>query len=475
MFAVAWMALMPLSLMSAHIGVLVWVWVALLSPGELLYGFMAGVPFNKIVAVITLGMILASRERKDPYFDGMSLLLVLLAMAATMSWAGAIVSTPDGTDLYLKMIKEIMLAFAIMAVMMTRHRMHLLALTIALSFGFIAVKEGLIFLLTAGGHKVVGTGSVGDNNSLATALLMIVPLIYYLARYSAVRAIRIGLLAAMALALVTVVATYSRGGFVGLLVLGGFLVKNSRNKLGSLALVAVAGILTYVLAPDSWFDRVNTINDVSTDGSFMGRVVAWKISWLIAMDNPLFGGGFHAVQRFVVWDTYRPLLYVLDFIKTPPADNVPHAAHSTYFELIGDLGFVGFGLFMATMAMAFWNCFRIGRMCRGHPSLTWAGDLARMMQISLIVYAVTTAALSMGYFELYYILVALTSRCRRTVQLAVHGLAAEVRAVRHAPGQRAPNARPGDGSVGDGSLGDGRPVPAFARQPGRAASPADTR
>ena len=158
MFAVAWMALMPLSLMSAHVGVLVWVWVALLSPGELLYGFMAGVPFNKIVAVITLGMVLASRERKDPYFDGMSLLLVLLAMAATMSWAGAIVSTPDGTDLYLKLIKEIVLAFAIMAVMMTRHRMHLLALTIALSFGFIAVKEGLIFLLTAGGHKVVGTG-----------------------------------------------------------------------------------------------------------------------------------------------------------------------------------------------------------------------------------------------------------------------------------------------------------------------------
>ena len=52
-------------------------------------------------------------------------------------------------------------------------------------------------------------------------------------------------------------------------------------------------------------------------------------------------------------------------------------------------------------------------MCRGHPSLAWASDLARMMQISLIVFAVTTAALSMGYFELYYVLVALTSRCRR--------------------------------------------------------------
>ena len=137
---------------------------------------------------------------------------------------------------------------------------------------------------------MIGTGSVGDNNSLATALLMTVPLIYYLARHSAVRAVRIGLLAALALALVTVVATYSRGGFVGLLVLGGFLVKNSRNKLGSLVLVVLAGTLTYAFAPESWFERLNTIGDASNDGSFMGRVVAWKISWLIAMDHPLFGG-----------------------------------------------------------------------------------------------------------------------------------------------------------------------------------------
>ena len=150
MFALAWMALMPLSLMSAHVGVLVWVWVAMLSPNELLYGFMAGVPFNKIVAVITLGMVLVSKEKKDPYFDGMAFLLVILALAATVSWAGAIVSTPDGTDLYLKLIKEVVLAFAIMAVMTTRHRMQLLVLTVAISFGFLAVKEGLIFLLTAG-------------------------------------------------------------------------------------------------------------------------------------------------------------------------------------------------------------------------------------------------------------------------------------------------------------------------------------
>ena len=419
-FAVVWLALLPLTFMSAHVGVLLWIWVALLSPNELLYGFMAGIPFNKIVAIITLGLITVSKEKKDIYLDGTGVLLILFALAATISWYGGIVSTPDATDLYQKILKEIVLAFAIMAVMTTRHRIHLAVLTVAISFGFLAVKEGLIFLLTGGGHKVLGTGSVGDNNSLAAALLMTIPMMYYLARHSAVRIIRIGLLAALGLAVVTVIATFSRGGFVGLMVVGLFMVKNSRNKFGSFALVVATGVLIYMLAPASWFERLNTINDVSDDGSFMGRVVAWKISWLIAMDHPLFGGGMHAVQRLLVWDTYRPFLYLLDsVIVTPPADTFPHAAHSTYFEVLGDTGFIGLTLFLGVVGLGFWNCRSIMRMGRGHPSLTWAVDLGRMMQITLVVYCVTTALLSMGYFELFYVVVALLSRCRRTVKQAL--------------------------------------------------------
>ena len=151
----------------------------------------------------------------------------------------------------------------------------------------------------------------------------------------------------------------------------------------------------------------------------MGRVVAWKMSWLIAMDRPFFGGGMHAVQNLLVWSTYRPLLPSLDFIVTPPADVVPHAAHSIYFEVLGDTGFVGLFLFLGALASALYNCSWIYRQARGHADLVWAQDLSRMIQISLVIYLVTGAALSMGYFELIYIVLALTSRCRRTVALAL--------------------------------------------------------
>ena len=419
MFALVWMALLPLSLLSAHVGVLLWVWVALLSPNELLYGFMAGVPFNKVVALVTIALFFVSRERKQPYLDATLLLLLLLAASATMSWATGLAPGDDSTDLYEKLIKEIVLAFMISAVMTTRHRLNLLVLTVVVSLGFLAVKEGLISILTAGGHKIIGSLSIGDNNSLATALLMIVPLTWYLARQSAVRAVRVALLCVLGLSVVTVIMTFSRGGFVGLLLLGLFMVAKSGSRVRTFLLVAAVGGLIYSLAPATWFERLDTIKDASNDSSFTGRVVAWKISWLLAMDHPLFGGGPHAVQHAEVWSAYLPGLPALDWIPTPPAGPTPRAAHSIYFEILGDLGFVGLSLFLALVLGAMWQCRQVVRLARGRPELRWAAELAGMAQISMVLYMTTGAALSMGYFELLYIMLALVSRLRRIVRAAV--------------------------------------------------------
>ena len=423
-FALIFAALLPAVFVSPCMGVLVWVWTALLSPNELLYGFMAGVSMNRIVAVITIVAIFISKEKKDPYLDPLLVLLIMFTGVASGSWATSLIASDDGDALFQKVLKEITLAFAITAVMSTRHRMHLLVLAVCAGFGMMGTKEGLIFLLTAGGHKVEGLLSVGDNNSLATALLMIAPFLFYLSRYSDLRLVRVGALAIMGLCLVTTVATYSRGGFVGLLVLGAFMVKNSRNRVTSLVLVAVGAILIWNLAPESWFERLNTIKEADADSSFLGRVNAWKISTLIALDHPLLGGGLHAVQRYPVWQMYRPDLPLLDFVPTPAPDDFPRAAHSSYFEALGDLGFTGLILFLSILGMAFWQCRSISRMARNRPSLDWAVDLARMMQISLVVYVVTTTLLSMAYFEFLYVLLAMISRTRRTMHQAIAAEAA---------------------------------------------------
>ncbi len=96
-FALTWMLLLPMTVMSAHVGVLLWIWVALMSPGEVLYGVMAGVPFNKIVAIITIISIPINMEKKEFYLDGLAIVVLLFTVAATISWLAAIV---PGTDTY---------------------------------------------------------------------------------------------------------------------------------------------------------------------------------------------------------------------------------------------------------------------------------------------------------------------------------------------------------------------------------------
>jgi probable O-glycosylation ligase (exosortase A-associated) len=355
-------------------------------------------------------------EKKEFYLDKLSILILLFTISATISWLTALVPGADTDALYQKLVKEVVLFFAITSVMITRHRIHLVLVIITLSIGFFSVKEGLIFALTAGGHKITGSGAIGDNNALATAMLMTVPILYYLYRYSALKPVRLGFLAALVLSVIATIGTYSRGGSIGMLIVGLFMVKNSRHKISTAAFFILVAAFVYSLAPADWFDRLSTINSATDDGSFMGRVVAWKMSVLVALDNPLTGGGPHSIHRLLVWDTYRPLLPRLDFVTTPPADTLPHAAHSIWFEILGDLGLPGMLLFLGILALAFWECRKIVRMARGQPSLVWAADLARMLQISLVVYVTTGSALSLGYFEMYYIILALLSRISRTVQ-----------------------------------------------------------
>jgi putative inorganic carbon (HCO3(-)) transporter len=68
--------------------------------------------------------------------------------------------------------------------------------------------------------------------------------------------------------------------------------------------------------------------------------------------------------------------------------------------------------------------------------LAWAGDLARMLQVSIVVYMVTAAALSMAYFELIYILIALVSRCRRIVEFTLAAQSSPETAPLKTSGQR---------------------------------------
>ncbi len=204
--------------------------------------------------------------------------------------------------------------------------------------------------------------------------------------------------------MLAVVATHSRGGLIALFTVAVLIVLRSRNIIAGLMFVLLSGFLVLQLAPTDWADRMQTITAAEQDESFMGRVAAWKVSTAIAVEHPIFGGGFRAIQSYPVWDKFINKPGLLDFIETPDVGRSGVAAHSIWFEVLGDLGFVGFFIFVALFVNAIFTHRDIRRLVRrAGTEQRWAGDLADMVLIALFVYLVAGSLLSVAYFEFPYI------------------------------------------------------------------------
>lgn len=414
------LAMIPFAFGRPHIGALLWCWTAFLVPNSYMYGFARPIHFNFIVVILTLIFWVLSKEPVRVPWNRTTVLLLMFAVFGTMSAVFAI--GPEDLEWveWNKFYKLIFFAVVVVALFNTRSRIYALLFAIFLSVGFHGIVEGLKFILSGGGHHIWGPGDsiLGDNNHFALAILCLLPLAFYLFRQTTHPWVKLALLGSTTILFFTVVGTFSRGGLIGLGAITAWAFLRSPRKLRFMAIAVPVALMLFSFAPDRWFSRMDTIATADQDESFMGRVIAWKQSTLIALDNPILGGGFHAVQDFTTWTTYRLTRFRdLDFIATADPDpNHPHAAHSIYFQVLGDLGFVGLILFAAIGITAWKNTSFIVRQTKSRPDLAWAGHLAQNSQYSLIAYFVSGAALSMAYFEMIYVLFAILASLRSIVE-----------------------------------------------------------
>jgi putative inorganic carbon (HCO3(-)) transporter len=80
-------------------------------------------------------------------------------------------------------------------------------------------------------------------------------------------------------------------------------------------------------------------------------------------------------------------------------------AHSIYFQVLGEQGFVGLFLFLLLGLLAWRTGSKVINAAKDVPENKWAADLAAMGQVSLIGYATAGAFLGLAYFDLPYHLV----------------------------------------------------------------------
>ncbi len=393
---------LPFILYRPWYGILVLAWLGYMNPHRLAYGFITNMPVVLIVVLTLLtGLLFAKKEERGtiPVTRETSVLIIFIIwMFITTNFA---VYSDLAWLQWDKVWKIQVIIFLTMMLINNKERVNALVWTIVLSLGFYGVKGGIFTLMTGGGFRVQGPSGtfIAGNNEIGLAMLLTIPLMRYLQLSTDKKIIKTGLNVMIFLTLVSILGTHSRGALVGAVLMGFFLILKSRKKFFLLILGAlfIAGTLKF--APEEWFARWDTIETYEQDKSAMGRINAWWMAYHLAEDRVL-GGGFEA---------FKPGMFRL---YAPFPDNV-HDAHSIYFEVLGEQGFIGLTLFLTLWLFTWLSAQQVIKEAKKDKELTWLRDLNSMLQVCLIAYAAGGAFLGLAYFDLPYHFMALVVISKR--------------------------------------------------------------
>jgi len=298
--------------------------------------------------------------------------------------------------------------FVALSVMQSRKYIFQLLTMITLSIAYFGVKGGIFTLINGGSFLVLGPkgSQIEDNNTLALALIMIVPMLVYLSKYATKKWMRWLLIASCFLCGFSILGSQSRGALLASSAMILFLMMKSQKKLIMAGVLILFIPILVSFMPSHWFERMNTIQTYQEDASAMGRINAWYFAYNLAKDRPFVGGGF---------ETFRPGL----FERYAPNPDDYHDAHSIYFEALGEQGFVGLFLFLSILGLTWTTSQKTQKLAKNNPDLKWAKDLAAMIQVSLIGYVVGGTFLGVAYFDLFYSLVAILVLTQHEVKKAI--------------------------------------------------------
>jgi probable O-glycosylation ligase (exosortase A-associated) len=178
-----------------------------------------------------------------------------------------------------------------------------------------------------------------------------------------------------------------------------------RHKVLFAVLFAVAVAAVFQFAPPQWMERMATIKTYQNDASAESRLYFWQLSWAMAEHHPIFGAGFR-------WMYFPTIANSALADSGLPALKEGRAAHSIWFEMLGDHGFIGLFLFVGLIVTGLINAAWIVRRSEGVPKLKWANDLGRALQASIVGLAAGGSFASLAMWDGCYLVLIVGAAAR---------------------------------------------------------------
>jgi probable O-glycosylation ligase (exosortase A-associated) len=399
-----------------------YVWVDTFTPQNVAYSIVNEIPVSAVMAVAAILAYLLLDRKSPPALNLVTLLVIVMAGWVTFTTFNDPVRPVDAFGKWNWAIKTIVFSAFMPAMFRSRVQIEafLQIYIFSLSGQFLPFAGKTI--LTGGKYGaslglVEGNGGLAEGSHLATVCLLVIPILFHLRRYTVIlprwRIIKLGYAGLAFACLAACVGTFERTALVGVaVVLAGFILRSRRRILYSaiIAGIIVAGSGYVATSKNEWVDRMKTIGTYTQDNSAFGRILVWEWTLDFVKTHP-YGGGFNS--------------YLVDEIKLPGTPEHPEpiidkgrAFHSIYFEVLGEHGWVGLGIFLSLFVASFLTLRSAAIRAKRLAGMQWCHDLARMLQISIVVPMVCGAFIGIAFQAEFYYLFALAVMLRQQVRVA---------------------------------------------------------
>lgn len=302
---------------------------------------------------------------------------------------------------FIEYFKVVAMFIVMVNVIRTDKRLHLLillVLIISCVLSSSALYDYGIGNLELEGRRIAGLigGLFSNPNDLALHLVTMIPLSFAFMLSSRGILKKIVYFGCSLLLTAGMVATFSRGGFLGFVCVAGFLVwklaRRNRLLFGALALAAV--LITIALAPSAYRSRIATTNDASA----IARTDDLKRSLLVASRHPVFGVG---MDNYIIYS------------------NLSKTTHNAYTQVAAEMGLAAFLIYLAFLITPFKRLRQIERDNADSKRKPRMYYMAVGLQASLVAYMVVSFFASVAYLWYVYYLVAYAVTLQRLAAVSV--------------------------------------------------------
>lgn len=402
---------------------LIYAYIDIVAPQRLSYFLLNSIPLSLILFGLAVGGYLLYDKKTDSRISPRHFVIVLLLI-----YCGYTTSMADepvaAAEKWSWVWKALVFAAFLPLLLKTRLRIEALALMLVLCASTLIITGGIKTSVGGGGYGqlillIDDNSGLYESSIISCVAIMIIPLILWLRKYGTifkpdwrVNAYSAALIFAC---LLIPIGTQARTGLVCIAVLAILLfIKQAITNPKFLIIPLIAGPLlimaTIPFLPQSFIERMETIQNYEADESASTRIAVWKWTLDYVDKNPL-GGGFDAYrQNKVVYD-----IDIVDdngFITGQDEREVVdegRAYHSSYFEMLGENGWPGLIMWLIIHVGGVWRMQVIRRMYkkRNREDEEWVGPLAAALRNAQIIFLVGCIFVGIAFQPFVYMLIAM--------------------------------------------------------------------